>query len=97
MIQQIDFGDGENIYGNEIDFGDAGNAAEIDWGTNQDIEEHDDKLQDDNGITIESGGFVGSVARNENAFTVLDSPSYREQFLDELFEVYFIIDIVVIV
>lgn len=30
---------------------------------------------------------AGGVAKNDQALTILDSPSYREQFLDELFEV----------
>lgn len=96
-IEQIDFGDEEKDYGNEIDFGDTDNAAEIDWGNNQIIQGHDNKSPDDSRITIESSGLAGGVARKENAFTVLDSPSYRELFLDELFEVHFTINIFVIV
>lgn len=43
----------------------------------------------DSGITVESSGMEGGVAKNNEALTVLDSPNYREQFLDELFEVVF--------
>lgn len=87
---QIDFGEGE------IDFGDINNGndvalegGEIDWG----IEESNGAEVDfnislqDSGITVEGCGMSGGVARNSDALTVLDSPSYREQFLDELFEV----------
>lgn len=87
---QIDFGEGEINFGDDLDFGDIGvenadDGAEIDWGEQENsIQEID---VDDSGITVESSGIAGGVAKDENAFTVLDSPSYREQFLDELFEV----------
>lgn len=64
-------------------------AGEIDWGIEESNGEEIDfniSLQD-SGITVEGSGISGGVARNGDALTVLDSPSYREQFLDELFEV----------
>lgn len=97
---QIDFGDdgeGGIDFGEDIDFGDL-NAAEagvtlqtgdIDWGCdepNADEIDFDISLKD-SGITVESSGMEGGVARNNEALTLLDSPTYREQFLDELFEV----------
>lgn len=65
----------------DIDWGavDEPNAAEIDF----------DISIKDSGITIESSGMEGGVAKNNEALTVLDSPNHREQFLDELFEVIF--------
>lgn len=42
---------------------------------------------EDSGIKVESSGLAGGVAKNDQALTILDSPSYRDQFLDELFEV----------
>lgn len=64
-------------------------GGEIDWGVDESNGEEIDfniSLQD-SGITVEGSGMSGGVARNSDALTVLDSPSYREQFLDELFEV----------
>lgn len=95
---QIDFGEGEGEidFGNDIDFGDIGSASEvtletgdIDWGA---VDEPNAEIDfdisiKDSGITIESSGMEGGVARNTEALTVLDSPNHREQFLDELFEV----------
>lgn len=65
----------------DIDWGadDEANAAEIDF----------DISIKDSGITIESSGMEGGVAKNYEALSVLDSPNHREQFLDELFEVKF--------
>lgn len=93
---EIDFGEGEIDFGNDIDFGDVENVdnvnletGEIDWGVddqNADGIDFDISLKD-SGITVESSGMEGGVARNNEALTVLDSPIHREQFLDELFEV----------
>lgn len=89
---QIDFGDGEIDFGNDIDFSEnvtleAG--GDIDWGEDQAaVNEIDFNISlEDSGIKVESSGLAGGVAKNEQALTILDSPSYREQFLDELFEV----------
>lgn len=99
MIFQIDFGgdEGEIDFGNDIDFGELNEAntevtletGDIDWGideANADEIDFDISLKD-SGITVESSGMEGGVAKNGEALTVLDSPIYREQFLDELFEV----------
>lgn len=96
---EIDFGDGnagEIDFGNDIDFGgiESGNevtleTGDIDWGIdepNADEINFDISLKD-SGITIESSGMEGGVARNKDALSILDNPIYREQFLDELFEV----------
>lgn len=94
---QIDFGEGEIDFGNDIDFADIGSATEvtletgdIDWGAVDEpnaAEIDFDISIKDIGITIESSGMEGGVAKNNEALTVLDSPNHREQFLDELFEV----------
>lgn len=101
QIFQIDFGGDDGAggiaFGNDIDFGASDEAntdvtletGDIDWGideTNADEINFDISLKD-SGITVESSGMEGGVARNSEALTVLDSPIYREQFLDELFEV----------
>lgn len=88
--QEIDFGDGE------IDFGNGGDGLEaaegdIDWGDIQ-VEAHPEAEIDfeisleESGIVVEGAGMSGGVAKNDEAFTVLDSPKYRDQFLDELYE-----------
>lgn len=61
--------------------------VEIDWGDDGDIHAVDFNKMDVGEITVESSGLAGGIAENENAYTVLDSPAQREQFLDELFEV----------
>lgn len=64
----------------EIDWGDVGNAdipAEIDFNISL----------EDSGIKVEGSGLSGGIAKGEEALTLLDSPSHRDQFLDEIFEV----------
>lgn len=64
-------------------------TGDIDWGieeSNADEINFDISLKDA-GITVESSGIEGGVAKNNEALTVLDHPNYCEQFLDELFEV----------
>lgn len=94
---QIDFGEGAIDFGNDVDFGDIESATEvtletgdIDWGAVDESNAGEidfDISVKDSGITIESSGIEGGVAKNHEALTVIDSPTYREQFLDELFEV----------
>lgn len=97
----IDFGDGDDEgeidFGNDIDFCNIDNGdeialetGEIDWGAEEPASDEinfDISLKD-SGITIESSGIEGGIARNHEALTVLDSPNHREQFIDELFEVF---------
>lgn len=102
ISNEIDLGesDGGIDFGNDIDFGDIGNGdgvsletGDIDWGVdepNADEISFEISLKD-SGITVESSGMEGGIARNHEALTVLDNPNYREQFLDELFEVIFYI------
>ena len=65
-------------------------VGEINWG--DDTEVHDANEIDFNislegsGIVIESDGMSGGVAKNDEAYTLLDSLDYRDNLLDELYE-----------
>lgn len=63
-------------------------TGDIDWGIEDTgAAEIDISSVDIQGITLEDSGMAGGVAKGNEALTVLDNPVYREQFLDELFEV----------
>lgn len=63
-------------------------TGDIDWGNDEvSADINFDISLKDSGITVESSGMEGGLAKNNEALTVLDNPSHREQFLDELFEV----------
>ena len=90
---EIDFGDG----GGTIDFGDdAGSGinlevGEIDWGDGKAVVEDPQGIDfnislEESGIVIEEAGMSGGVARDDDAFTILDSPQHRDTVLDELYE-----------
>ncbi|XP_043464206.1 CDK5 regulatory subunit-associated protein 3 [Leptopilina heterotoma] len=96
----IDFGDNEKEEGNisgldlngAIDFGDVNLAAEgdIDWG-DVNVEqigegEIDYNISLESGIVVEADGHDGGVATGKEALTVLDNPSTRNEFIDQLFE-----------
>lgn len=99
---QLDFGENQEIdFGGEVDFGDdlAANAGEvnldvgeIDWGAgdgevnfdNQDV--NFDISLEESGIVVEDAGMTGGIAKDDEAFTLLDSPSYRDTILDEIYE-----------
>lgn len=93
--QDIDFGDG----GGTIDFGEdlaagAGinlEVGDIDWGADvaavEEIPEIDFSISlEESGIVVEEAGMSGGVAKDDEAFTILDSPQYRDVVLDELYE-----------
>lgn len=84
---QIDFGD----IGADIDFGDENVVAQddgaIDWGDVGEPEIVADISLEESGIVVADSGLDGGVAHGEEAFTVLDSPLHRDQFIDEVFEV----------
>lgn len=42
---------------------------------------------EESGIVVADNGHDGGVARNGEAYTVMDSPVHRDQFFDELYEV----------
>lgn len=86
--QEIDFGDDD-----EIDFGEIETVGgEIDWGdivmdsatSNYEIDLN--TSLEESGIVVEGGGISGGVAKNEEALSVLDCIKFRDQFIDELYE-----------
>ncbi|XP_004525972.1 CDK5RAP3-like protein [Ceratitis capitata] len=87
--EMIDFGElslDVNNVANETD----PNDGDIDWGietTPTDVVEIDlDIPIEEYGIVIEGAGLDGGVAKGEQAYTILDSPTYRDRFLDEIYE-----------
>ncbi|KAL7014715.1 hypothetical protein ACKWTF_016084 [Chironomus riparius] len=96
----IDFGDDEGVdFGDddanaEIDFGGDAEVnlevGEINWGDDaeiQDAYEIDFNISlEGSGIVIESDGMSGGIAKNDEAYTLFDSPNYRDSLLDELYE-----------
>lgn len=82
LNQEIDFGEEVNLdAGGDIDWGDEGAeqpaAAEIDY--NISLEE--------SGIVVEAAGHEGGVATGCDAYTILDNPITRSEFINQLFEV----------
>lgn len=59
----------------------------IDWGDVGEPQFVDDVSLEESGIVVADSGLDGGVARGEEAFTVLDNPFHRDQFIDEVFEV----------
>lgn len=79
---EIDFGEEVSLdTGGDIDWGDEGakqsTAEEIDY--NVSLEE--------SGIVVEAAGHEGGVATGSEAYTVLDNPTTRSEFINQLFEV----------
>lgn len=94
---QIDFGDapapeidfGQPDGGGEIDFGGEG---DIDWGNIEaadgTAEEIDFNISlEESGIVVEAAGIDGGIATGTEALTILDNPSTRNEFIDQLLEV----------
>ncbi|XP_073811457.1 CDK5RAP3 protein homolog isoform X2 [Musca autumnalis] len=90
--EMIDFGELNLESGGEggIDFGDSGETGDIDWGIEsaptEGVEINFDIPIEEYGIVVEGAGMDGGVAKGDQAYTLLDSPSYRERFIDELYE-----------
>uniref|UniRef100_A0A0K8TRB8 Putative cdk5 activator-binding protein n=1 Tax=Tabanus bromius TaxID=304241 RepID=A0A0K8TRB8_TABBR len=82
-IEAIDFGD---LSTENIDL----QSGDIDWGETDDTtsaQEIDfDISLDEYGIVVEGVGMDGGLAKGEEAYTILDSPKYRDLFIDELYE-----------
>lgn len=79
---EIDFGEEVSLDAEgDIDWGDEGakqsTAEEIDY--NVSLEE--------SGIVVEAAGHEGGVATGSEAYTVLDNPTTRSEFINQLFEV----------
>lgn len=75
----IDFGDGAVESGGDIDWGIESSPAEA-------VEINFDIPIEEYGIVVEGAGMDGGVAKGDQAYTLLDSPNYRERFTDELYE-----------
>ncbi|XP_013114863.2 CDK5RAP3-like protein [Stomoxys calcitrans] len=89
--EMIDFGELNLESGGEtIDFGDTGEGGDIDWGIEssptENVEVNFDIPIEEYGIVVEGAGMDGGVAKGDQAYTILDSPNYRERFTDELYE-----------
>ncbi|XP_075166512.1 CDK5RAP3 protein homolog isoform X2 [Haematobia irritans] len=89
--EMIDFGELNLESGGEsIDFGDGGEGGDIDWGIESSpaeaVEVNFDIPIEEYGIVVEGAGMDGGVAKGDQAYTILDSPNYRERFTDELYE-----------
>jgi len=79
---KIDFGEEIDLNaGGDIDWGDVDAeqpaAEQIDY--NISLEE--------SGIVVESAGYEGGTATGFEAYTVLDNPTTRSEFINQLFEV----------
>lgn len=73
----------------EIDLDMGGN---IDWGAGIEAEPIEGNIDfeislEESGIVVESSGTDGGVASGNYVYTVLDNPSTRSDFIDQLFEV----------
>lgn len=87
MPETIDFGD---VEGGEVNL----EVGDIDWGNIEEVEpqleaneiDFGDSLLEESGIVVESTGCSGGVAKGNEAYTLLDSPKHREQFIDEVYE-----------
>ncbi|KAK7789713.1 hypothetical protein R5R35_014753 [Gryllus longicercus] len=92
----IDFGDDN---GNEIDFGEnvVDESGDIDWGNSTEVETAEvstaeaqeidfDISLEESGIVVESAGMEGGVAKDFNAYTILDNPKTRNMIIDDLME-----------
>lgn len=61
--------------------------ADVDWGDIAEPIGIEDISLEESGIVVAASGLDGGVARGDEAFTVLDGPSHRDQFIDEIYEV----------
>lgn len=79
----------------EIDFGEEINSndgGDIDWGDESmeqpAIEEIDYNISlEESGIVVEEAGHEGGIAKEHEAYTILDNPKTRSEFINQLFEV----------
>ncbi|XP_023305440.2 CDK5RAP3-like protein [Lucilia cuprina] len=91
--EMIDFGDLNMDNGSTggIDFGEGvESGGDIDWGIEstpaEAVEINFDIPIEEYGIVVEGAGMDGGIAKGDQAYTLLDSPNYRERFTDELYE-----------
>lgn len=79
----------------EIDFGeevslDAGGG--IDWGDDAAEQPAGEEVDyniswEESGIVVEAAGQEGGIAVGTEAYTILDNPTTRSEFINQLFEV----------
>uniref|UniRef100_A0A034WEC0 CDK5RAP3-like protein n=1 Tax=Bactrocera dorsalis TaxID=27457 RepID=A0A034WEC0_BACDO len=85
----IDFGE-LNLDSNNSAIDSDGNGGDIDWGIesgpSEAVEINFDIPIEEYGIVIEGTGMDGGIAKGEQAYSILDSPTYRDRFLDEIYE-----------
>lgn len=100
---EIDFGDNIDFGGIDLESGgiDFGNdikleTGDIDWGTGDGIQietipaadEIDFNISlEESGIEVEGGGLEGGVAKGNDALKLLDNPTTRTNFINDLLEV----------
>lgn len=90
---EIDY---EIDYDGQVDYGDVNvgevnlEVGDIDWGAQDDESKSDDIdfniSLEESGIVCEGGGQSGGVAKGAEAYTILDCPYHRDQFMNELME-----------
>ncbi|EDV55386.1 CDK5RAP3-like protein [Drosophila erecta] len=97
-VAEIDFGTDDNggtsstVSGEIIDYGDLAenDGGNIDWGIESAptdaVEINFDIPVEEYGIVVEGTGMDGGTAKGDQAYTLLDSPNYRDRFLDEIYE-----------
>lgn len=92
---EIDFGEGGGMidFGEDLSSGSGVNleVGEIDWGAEGAVVEPEQEIDfsislEESGIVVEEDGMSGGIAKDDEAFTILDSPQYRDVVLDELYE-----------
>ncbi|XP_017839782.1 CDK5RAP3-like protein isoform X2 [Drosophila busckii] len=97
-VNEIDFGMDDNggtsstVSAEIIDYGDLQDTdgGNIDWGIESAptdaVEINFDIPVEEYGIVVEGTGMDGGTAKGDQAYTLLDSPNYRDRFLDEIYE-----------
>ncbi|KZC07753.1 CDK5 regulatory subunit-associated protein 3, partial [Dufourea novaeangliae] len=88
----IDFG--EIDLNADVDLGDNVNledGGEIDWGDGNVVEDAPGDIDynislEESGIVVEAAGHEGGVATGTEAYTILDNPTTRSDFINQLFE-----------
>jgi len=90
--QAIDFSsldlDGEIDFGEEVGLDEG---SDINW-EDQDIEQPTGEIDynislEESGIVVEAAGHEGGTATGSEAYTILDNPTTRSEFINQLFEV----------
>lgn len=92
--QTIDFGDldlnGEINFDEEVDL--EATEGDIDWGDESAEQPAAEEINydislEESGIVVEAAGHEGGIAIGCDAYTILDNPTTRVEFINQLFEV----------